>query len=100
MGTFRLTHQAHEDFEKIGLYTLESWGEDQAVLYLTKLDETFSALAHSSAMGKARNDLLPGLLSCPCSQHAIFFRRHAQGNVDILRILHQRMDFERHLQTP
>lgn len=97
MTAYRLTNQAQEDFEKIGLYTLNYWGENQAILYLTKLDEVFSALATAPVLGKDRNDLRPGLLSCPCNQHVIFFRRDAQGNVDILRILHRRMDFERHL---
>lgn len=97
MAAFRLTVQAEEDFDGIGAYTWGMWGENQAVLYLTKLDETFAALAQSPAVGKDRSDLRPGLISCPCNRHVIFFRRDAQGDVEILRILHERMDFERHL---
>lgn len=97
MATFRLTAQAEADFDEIGAYTLEMWGEDQAVRYLIKLDETFAALARTPALGKHRDDLRLGLISCRCDRHVIFFRRDKQGDVEILRILHGRMDFERHL---
>ena len=97
MTTFRLTILAEMDFDGIGAYTQEMWGTAQAARYLAKLDETFAALARTAALGKDRTDLRPDLLSCPCNRHVIFFRRDGQGNVEILRILHDRMDFELHL---
>ena len=97
MGAFRLTLLAEKDLDGIAAYTVQMWGIDQAVIYLTKLDATFVALAQIAALGKDRSDLRPNLLSCPCNRHVIFFRRDAQGDVDILRILHDSMDFQRHL---
>lgn len=97
MGQLRLTVLAAEDLDGIGDYSLGRWGKDQAVVYLTKLDETFAALAQTSSIGTVRRDLRPGLLSCPCQRHVIFFRRDDQGNVEILRVLHERMDFKRHI---
>ncbi len=97
MAQFRLTLQAEGDFDGIGAYTLENWGQDQAIQYLTKLDETFAALAQSLALGIDRSDIHPNLLSHHCNRHVIFFRRDEKGNVEVLRILHERMDFTRHL---
>ncbi|WP_068081859.1 type II toxin-antitoxin system RelE/ParE family toxin [Polycladidibacter stylochi] len=97
MATFRLTEFAKQDFDNIGAYTLDMWGYDHALRYLTKLDETFAALAKTPALGKDRDDLRPNLLSCPCNKHVIFFRRDDRNNVEILRILHESMDFARHL---
>lgn len=97
MGQFRLTIQAEEDFDGIGAYTLENWGADQAVRCLTELDETFAALAQTMALGIVRSYLHPNLLSHRCNHHVIFFRRDKNGNAEILRILHERMDFTRHL---
>ncbi|MGV8853751.1 MAG: type II toxin-antitoxin system RelE/ParE family toxin [Devosia sp.] len=97
MGTFRLTPLAKMDLDGIGAYTVQMWGMDQAVSYLTKLDATFAALAQVAALGKDRSDLRPNLLSCPCNRHVIFFRRDEQDDVDILRILHDSMDFQRHV---
>jgi len=97
MGTFRLTLLAELDLDGIGAYTLDKWGMDQAVVYLTRLDSTFAALAEVAALGKDRSDLRPNLLACPCNRHMIFFRRDHRGDVEILRILHDSMDFQRHL---
>ena len=97
MGTFRLTLLAEMDLDGIGAYTLDRWGMDQAAAYLTQLDGAFVALAQAPALGKDRSDLRPNLLACPCNRHVIFFRRDDQGDVEILRILHDSMDFQRHL---
>lgn len=97
MPRFRLTVRAEADFNGIGDYTVKTWSLNQAVHYLGKLDQTFAALAATPALGKDRSDLQPDLMSCPCNSHIIFFRRDVQGNVEILRILHERMDFARHL---
>ena len=97
MGAFRLTLLAELDLDGIGAYTLDKWGMDQAVVYLTRLDSTFAALAEVAALGKDRSDLRPNLLACPCNRHMIFFRRDHRGDVEILRILHDNMDFQRHL---
>ncbi|MBX3596996.1 MAG: type II toxin-antitoxin system RelE/ParE family toxin [Rhizobiaceae bacterium] len=97
MPRFRLTKLAESDFDQIGSYTLENWGEVQATLYLSQLDETFHLLANTPALGRDVGDLRSGMLSCPCNRHIVFFRRDAGGNVEILRILHERMDFVRHL---
>lgn len=96
MPAFRLTSLAAADLDGIGSYTQDMWGTEQAITYLATLDQTFAALVRSPTLGRNRSDLRPRLLSCPCNRHVIFFRRDDQGNVEILRILHVRMDFERH----
>ncbi len=95
--TFRLSAQAEADLDETGLYTRESWVIGQAERYLTQLDQTFAVLAQTPTLGGDCSDIRPGLLSISCNRHVIFFRRDTAGTVEILRILHQRMDFQRHL---
>lgn len=97
MAGFRLTIPAEQDFDGIGDYTFDTWGEQQAERYLTQLDNAFQLLATTPSLGIDRSDLRPHLLSFPCNRHIIFFRRSAGGDVEILRVLHERMDFNRHL---
>ena len=61
MAGFRLTKIAQQDFDGIGAYTLERWGRDQAVRYLTQLDDTFTRLADDPALGRDRSSIRPGL---------------------------------------
>ena len=97
MADYILTEKAEEDFDGIGLYSLNSWGLSQAESYLRDLDHCFVTLAQDSGLGKDRADIRPELLVYPCKRHNVFFRRHPNGDVEILRIFHERMDFERHL---
>lgn len=47
-------------------------------------------------MGLRQDKLKAGLLSAPAGQHIIFYRKTSTG-IRIIRVLHQGMDFRRHL---
>lgn len=96
MGQYRLTLQAEIDFDGIGEYSLDRWGYPQAEKYLSELDAMFVRLAESG-LGRDAGDIIPNLLAYPCNEHMIFFKRDDLGNVQILRVLGQSMDFKRHL---
>ena len=38
----------------------------------------------------------PGYHKIPCGSHVLFYRLTAEG-IDVVRILHERMHFERHI---
>jgi toxin ParE1/3/4 len=96
MGELFLTRQARQDIKEIGRFTQQRWGNDQRRRYLMLFSVTFEKLTQQSILGKPRNELKHGLLSYVCESHVIYFRRTACG-VEILRILHQRMDACAHL---
>ena len=88
---------ADADLEYIGAYTLEHWGAVQTVLYLNELDAAFALLAENPKLGTLKNTLKVGLRAFRRGSHVIFYREAAEWDVEIARILHERMDFERHL---
>jgi toxin ParE1/3/4 len=47
-------------------------------------------------MGQDCSDIRAGYWKIPCGSHVLFYRLTAEG-VDVVRILHERMDFERHI---
>ena len=97
MAKVLLSGRAREDLKDIGRYTQKTWGVAQRDQYLGQIAEAMAALADGRQSGVARNDLRPGLCCYPVNRHFIFFRRTHSGTVDILRILHDRMDSDRHL---
>tara|TARA_R110002110_G_scaffold143993_1_gene332944 strand:+ start:206 stop:508 length:303 start_codon:yes stop_codon:yes gene_type:complete len=95
---FILTAKAQDDLDSIGEYTLERWGTEQVVSYLSRIDATFEKLCLSEANDRDASEVKGGLLSVQAGSHVVFFNRRDNGDVVILRILlHQRMDFRRHL---
>ena len=80
----------------IGRYTLKQWGKAQQIRYLTQLDGAFHDLADKPDIGRACDDIRKGYFKYGVGKHVIFYR-HTKGQIEIVRILHGRMDIEQHL---
>jgi len=91
-----ITPIAREDLKEIGRYTQRTWGVPQRDAYLGGFGIVFERLKTGAAKGRSQLEIREGILSYPCNRHVIFFRRDSKGDVEILRILHERMDFTRH----
>lgn len=59
--------------------------------WVDELDEKFSLLALQPRMGRAREELAPGLRSFPFGRYVIFYNALDDG-VDIVRLLHSARD--------
>jgi toxin ParE1/3/4 len=80
----------------IGEYTRHCWGDAQAVRYLTGLDACFFRIADGTGAGRVSQ--LP-YLRLEYVSHVVFFRRETNGDAIIVRVLHQRMLPELHLES-
>ncbi len=93
---FKLTNKAKSDLEDIWNYTNKTWGPDQADTYIDTLHARFLWLTRNTSLWRQRDDVLEGLYSYYESRHIILFRQYNKG-IEIVRILHGRMDMQRHL---
>lgn len=96
MPTFRLTAKARADLVSIAHYTEDTWGREQRNKYLTKLDESFHLLAEKPHIGRTCDDILMGYQKYHIGRHLIFYRQ-SDKDIEIIRILHDRMDIEIHM---
>ena len=99
MSTFALTNKAIADLKDIGLYTLENWGREQRNLYLQMLDVSFQQLASNPLLGKDCRDIRNGYRKFNAGSHVIFYRQKSSDSIEIVRILHSRMDCETRLTS-
>lgn len=95
MKALAFSPAAQGDIGEIWDYTADRWGPDQADSYTDALRDTCCALAQGKMQG--RPSVLPGLQKCLCGSHVVYFLDYAD-HLDVIRILHQRQDAERHLQ--
>jgi toxin ParE1/3/4 len=95
MASFKLSRRAEADLLHIGAYTLDRWGEEQAVRYLAELEACCQRLADLPLLGRACNHIRPGLRCMEQGRHIVFYRP-ASEYVFISRILHQSMLPARH----
>jgi toxin ParE1/3/4 len=65
---------------------------------MAALRETLKGLVRGTVVGRNRDDLRPGLLQMAISgRHCIFFEANL-SRVLVVRVLHDRMDYRRHLE--
>jgi toxin ParE1/3/4 len=90
LAPIRFTARAEADLTRIAEYTLETWGETQKLRYVRALRELCRQLAENPMLGRACDDIRPGLRRMKEGRHVIFYRATENG-IAVSRILHQSM---------
>ena len=94
MLEIRFSRLAETDLFEIGAFTLQQWGERQALQYLGNLEACCRRLAGNPELGRRCDHIRPGLRRMEHGRHVIFYRLE-QKTIRISRILHQSMLPER-----
>jgi toxin ParE1/3/4 len=92
MRGFLLSPAARADLDEIWDYTAARWSLDQAERYIREIISACQALADERAQGRAIPDIRAGYYKLAIQSHVLFYRITDTGIIDIIRILHQRMD--------
>lgn len=102
MAEVVLTRQADADIDEVLARTLRTWGEAQYWAYFDLIREALLAIAEDPSRGRPRLAVRPGVLGHHIkrpghdARHIVFYVVDAD-TVTVLRLLHDSMDFERHL---
>lgn len=96
MSRYALTPKAHADLDDIWNYTVARWGAEQAEKYLRQLADAMSYVAADPERGRACDEVRAGYRKYAVGAHVVFYRE-TRKRVEVVRILHKRMDFQRHL---
>jgi len=94
-GHYRLSPLALADLEMIWSWTAQRWSVEQAESYHAALVAAFEGLARGAKKGRPV-DIRAGYCKYAVGAHLVFYRQSSAG-IDVIRILHQRMDVDRHL---
>lgn len=95
--------RAKHDILVVLRFTKERWGVSQAREYSALIREALRAIGADPARGKARDDIVPGVFTYYIGQrgrparHIVFYRIRSKETVEIIRLLHDAMDFAQHL---
>jgi toxin ParE1/3/4 len=94
---YRLSPLAKADLSEIWGYSAKRWGEDQADTYVRLITGVCADLAAGRKVGRSIEAVRAGYFRHPAGSHVIFSRFRDRREIEVIRILHQRMDIERHL---
>jgi toxin ParE1/3/4 len=95
MTRFLLTPAAQADLDHIWEYTADHWSTDQADRYTDDIRDACRDLAAGRKRGRTAT-VRAGYLKHSVGAHVLFYRVEATTFV-IVRILHGRMDVDKHL---
>lgn len=96
--SYKISFQASEDIENIWLYTIENWSLEQADRYVNLIFDEIEYLADHPNSGKDFNHIRKNYRCSKVKSHIIFYRlTDKQHIIEIIRVLHQRMDIANRL---
>ena len=96
MSRFVLSPAAKRDLDGIWDSSHANWGIDQAETYVLEIGQHIATLATQRHLGRACPEIRTGYFRYISGSHVIFYRQIEDG-IEVVRILHERMDPRRHL---
>jgi toxin ParE1/3/4 len=89
-----ISEKANQDIEKIWLYTYENWSLEQADRYYNLILDEVEFIAENFESGKSVDYIKKGYRTSLVKSHIIFYKKSKSNIVEIIRVLHQKMDIE------
>ena len=98
MTKYISSERAKNDLREIADYTQRRWSDEHAERYVRMLFGEFARLADNPLVGRSYDNYRVGLRGYSCGKHVVLYRVLSRSKVRIVRILHERMDFSKHLK--
>ncbi|WP_425077874.1 type II toxin-antitoxin system RelE/ParE family toxin [Psychroserpens sp. S379A] len=95
---YRISQQAIEDLDKIWIYTLNKWSKEQADRYYDLIIAEIEFIADNYLIGKSAEQTRKNYRVTKIKSHLIFYRKVDNEIVEIVRVLHQRMNIKKRLK--
>ena len=96
MPQYKLTPEAKADLNNIAAVSEKNFGKAQRLKYIKGLRQKAQQLADKPNLGRSRHELFEGLKSASYVSHMVYYVEQS-GGIVIIRILHKRMEPQRHL---
>jgi toxin ParE1/3/4 len=92
---YRLTPAAQRDLSSIWDFTQERWDIRQAETYVNEIRAAIERIAVDPRRGRTCDEIRDGYHRYSIGSHVLFYVEGSDG-VEVIRVLHQRMDPTRH----
>jgi len=97
MAKVILRKKAIDDLNNIWDYTFEKWSEKQADKYYAIIKMACNWIGENPDIGKEYKRISRKLLGFKSEKHIIFYQKISSDRIEIIRILHERMDLKNRL---
>lgn len=94
MAKVVLRQEAIDDLNNIWDYTFEKWSETQADKYYATIKLACNGIGQHPIIGKEYYGISKNLLGLKSGKHIIFYQIISEDEIQVIRILHERMDLK------
>ena len=94
MAKITIRQEAIDDLNNIWEYTFEKWSESQADKYYSMLKITCTEIGNNPEIGKKYDEITKNLFGLNSGRHIIFYQCIDTLEIEVIRILHERMDLK------
>jgi toxin ParE1/3/4 len=98
MTRYKLTNEAVKDLEEIWIYTYQNWSIEQADRYYNLIIDEIEFLSSNPLSGSSMDYIKEGYKVSKVKSHLVFYKIITNGTIEIIRILHQRMDVKNRMK--
>ena len=97
MAKVLFRRKAIDDLNDIWNYTFKMWSENQADKYYAEIKWACKDIGANPKLGKEYPEINENLLGLKSGRHILFYQLISEDKVEVVRILHERMDLKSRL---
>lgn len=97
MLEYIISEKAIEDINKIWVYTAENWSVEQADRYYNLILDEVEFIAQNFEMARDFGSIRKSYRYSKVKSHLVFFKKNKFNEIEVIRVLHERMDVESRL---
>ena len=97
MPEYIISEKALEDINNIWIYTAENWSVEQADRYYNLLIDEIEYIVDNLDMARDFGKIRKSYKYSKVKSHLIFFKKDKSNEIEVVRVLHERMDIENRL---
>jgi toxin ParE1/3/4 len=94
MAKIVFRQEAINDLTDIWNYTLQKWSENQADRYFETIKAACKEIGENPSAGKNYTEISNHLFGLTSGKHIIFYHHISKDEIEVIRILHERMDLK------
>jgi len=94
MANVIFRQEAIDDLNDIWFYTFQEWSETQADKYYSYIQHACKSIGENPAIGREYDEIKENLFGLKSQKHIIFYQIVSNDEIEIIRILHGRMDLK------
>lgn len=97
MSEYIISEKALEDIKNIWIYTAENWSVEQADRYYNLIIDEIEYIVGHLDMAHDFGKIRKSYRYSKVKSHLIFFKKYKTNEIEVVRVLHERMNIENRL---